>query len=213
MKETDLERGIGEAIIAAIPEPFFVFDEHGRYVRIIGGIDRQRYHDGSHLVGRLMHEVMDELLADRFLAEIRKAIDLDMVHTFIYQLSATEIKGSESLPGPAGKQWFEAHISPLAPVPGQPRMVVWIAFNTTRLHHALQAKERLISDLQEAISEIKTLRGILPICAHCKKIRDDHGYWRQLETYLKEHSEADLSHGICPQCLARHYPEFNETTR
>lgn len=65
--------------------------------------------------------------------------------------------------------------------------------------------------LEEALQQIKTLRGLLPICSSCKSIRDDHGYWNQLETYLRDHSEARLSHGICPDCLQRLYPkEYDE---
>lgn len=66
-------------------------------------------------------------------------------------------------------------------------------------------KEGLIADLQQALSEIKTLRGFLPICAHCKKIRDDEGYWQQLEMYIQTHSDAKFSHGICPECMDIHY--------
>ena len=61
-------------------------------------------------------------------------------------------------------------------------------------------KEKLISELQEALATIKTLHGILPICASCKKIRDDKGYWKQIESYISEHSEAEFSHGYCPEC-------------
>jgi len=66
----------------------------------------------------------------------------------------------------------------------------------------------LIQKLQEALANIKTLRGLLPICASCKKIRDDNGYWHQIETYIRVHSEADFSHGICPECKIRLYPEL-----
>ena len=52
------------------------------------------------------------------------------------------------------------------------------------------------------------LRGILPICAHCKKIRDDQGYWSQAEVYVRDHTEAEFSHGICPECIEKLYPEF-----
>jgi hypothetical protein len=52
------------------------------------------------------------------------------------------------------------------------------------------------------------LRGLLPICASCKKIRDDKGYWNQMETYIEAHSEADFSHGVCPECMERLYPEY-----
>jgi len=69
-------------------------------------------------------------------------------------------------------------------------------------------REELIKKLQDALDKIKVLRGILPICASCKKIRDDNGYWNQIESYIKEHSEAVFSHGICPECAKKLYPEF-----
>lgn len=64
-------------------------------------------------------------------------------------------------------------------------------------------------ELQSAMSKIKILRGLLPICSHCKKIRDDQGYWKQIETYIQEHSEAEFSHGICQECLEKYYKEFD----
>jgi hypothetical protein len=64
--------------------------------------------------------------------------------------------------------------------------------------------------LSSALSEIRSLRGILPICASCKSIRDDQGYWHQVESYLLDHSEIEFSHGICPECKKRLYPEFCE---
>ncbi len=67
-------------------------------------------------------------------------------------------------------------------------------------------KEENIAKLKKALEDIKTLNGLIPICSHCKKIRDDKGYWNRLETYIDEHSEATLSHGICPECIKKHYP-------
>jgi len=69
-------------------------------------------------------------------------------------------------------------------------------------------KENLIIQLQDALSKVKTLSGFLPICASCKKIRDDNGYWNQIESYISTHSEAEFSHGICPDCAKKLYPEF-----
>jgi len=74
---------------------------------------------------------------------------------------------------------------------------------------AEKEKERLIRDLQSALNDIKRLSGLLPICSSCKKIRDDKGYWRQIEAYVKDHSEADFSHGICPDCARLLYPDFD----
>jgi hypothetical protein len=68
-------------------------------------------------------------------------------------------------------------------------------------------RENLILELKKALSEIKTLSGLLPICAHCKKIRNDEGYWEQIEGYIKERSLAEFSHGICPECMNKYYPD------
>lgn len=73
-----------------------------------------------------------------------------------------------------------------------------------------EERERLIADLQNALSQVKTLSGLLPICSVCKKIRDDQGYWEQLESYFKKHSDILFSHGICPNCLKKLYPEIYE---
>jgi hypothetical protein len=64
-------------------------------------------------------------------------------------------------------------------------------------------------DLEKALAKVKTLSGLLPICSHCKKIRDDKGYWNQIESYIQKHSEAEFSHGICRECAKKYYPEFH----
>jgi PAS domain S-box-containing protein len=69
-------------------------------------------------------------------------------------------------------------------------------------------KERLIGELQDALSKVKLLSGFLPICASCKKIRDDKGYWQQIEAYIHDHSEVEFSHGICPECAKKLYPRL-----
>ena len=75
---------------------------------------------------------------------------------------------------------------------------------------AEKEKEDLIKDLQNAFSELRILRGVLPICMYCKKIRDDKGSWNQLEKYITENSSAQFSHGICDKCLNKYYPEYME---
>ncbi len=71
-----------------------------------------------------------------------------------------------------------------------------------------RAREKLIKELRDAIEKIKTLKGLLPICSSCKKIRDDKGYWNQIEAYISAHTDADFSHGLCPDCTAKLYPRF-----
>jgi PAS domain-containing protein len=76
--------------------------------------------------------------------------------------------------------------------------------------HDITERKRAQRDLQQAYANIRTLRGVIPICANCKKIRDDQGYWSQVEVYVREHTEADFSHGICPECMRKLYPEFQD---
>jgi hypothetical protein len=72
-----------------------------------------------------------------------------------------------------------------------------------------QTVEKRTADLQTALSEVKTLSGLLPICMHCKKIRDDQGHWQQMETYIHNHSNAQFSHGLCRECAQKHYPDLD----
>ena len=72
-----------------------------------------------------------------------------------------------------------------------------------------EEKDKLIVELKKALSQVKQLSGLLPICAQCKKVRDDSGYWEQVEVYIRSHSELEFSHGICPDCIKLLYPDLN----
>lgn len=75
----------------------------------------------------------------------------------------------------------------------------------------VEVQEKLLEknrELSQALSEIRTLRGIIPICANCKSVRDDQGYWNQVEVYIRDHSEAEFSHGMCPACMKTFYPDL-----
>ncbi len=75
------------------------------------------------------------------------------------------------------------------------------------IRYAIERK-KLLAQLEQSMKEIRKLRGFLPICSNCKKIRDDKGYWTQVEIYISEHSEAEFSHGICPDCARKMYPKY-----
>jgi PAS domain S-box-containing protein len=81
-----------------------------------------------------------------------------------------------------------------------------VSNDITEQKRAQQEREELIAELQEALSQVKTLSGFLPICATCKNIRNDEGYWQQIEDYIRDHSEAQFSHGVCPECAEKLYP-------
>jgi phosphoserine phosphatase RsbU/P len=88
---------------------------------------------------------------------------------------------------------------------GELRARVAVGRRMIEMQNALADK---IEELRDAIEQIKTLRGIVPICGHCKQIRDDAGYWHQLEVYVRDRTEAEFSHGICPQCMKKLYPDL-----
>jgi len=75
-------------------------------------------------------------------------------------------------------------------------------------HKIDQEKEKLTKELREALDKVKLLSGLLPICISCKKIRNDKGYWMRIEDYLRDHSEAEFSHGVCETCAKKLYPEY-----
>lgn len=90
-------------------------------------------------------------------------------------------------------------------------------FEPPELHARIHAGVRIIElqlqlqqkikELEDVLAQVKTLSGLLPICAWCKKVRDDNGYWQNVESYVEEHTEADFSHGICPDCTEKHFPQ------
>lgn len=87
----------------------------------------------------------------------------------------------------------------------EPFSLVFSELNITKEKLSMEAEE-----LRKALAEVRTLRSLLPICSHCKRVRDDKGYWKQLEIYMREHSGVELTHGVCPYCLKKHYPEYAE---
>jgi sigma-B regulation protein RsbU (phosphoserine phosphatase) len=82
-----------------------------------------------------------------------------------------------------------------------------------RVAELQQALALRVGELEATLAEIKTLKGLIPMCASCKKIRDDQGFWQQVEGYLMQHSQAEFSHGLCPECMEKHYPEYFEIMR
>jgi len=109
--------------------------------------------------------------------------------------------------GADGEQRFVEIASSLIQYRNRPAVLA-IMRDMTKRKQAEEALLRERDKLQAALAKIKTLSGMLPICAHCKKIRDDKGYWNQIEEYIRDHSEVQFSHGLCPECAKELYPEF-----
>jgi PAS domain S-box-containing protein len=100
-------------------------------------------------------------------------------------------------------------VSPVKDAAGRVIGASTLARDISRLKEDERERLRLIEELTAALARVKTLDGLLPICSSCKKIRDDQGYWQQVETYVKKHSDAEFTHGLCPDCATKLYPEFH----
>jgi PAS domain S-box-containing protein len=110
----------------------------------------------------------------------------------------------------SGKQRiYEVQMRPVFNNEGKTIAIDGIGRDITEHRRYEKEREKFISELKEALSKVKTLSGLLPICASCKKIRDDRGYWNQIEAYIRDHSEAEFSHSICPECVNELYPDLD----
>jgi PAS domain S-box-containing protein len=104
--------------------------------------------------------------------------------------------------------WFGQNVRTLFDDGGQVTGFEAVARDITERKELERERERLIAELREALLNVKVLRGLLPICSCCKKVRNDGGYWQQIEIYLREHTHAEFTHGLCPDCLDRYYEEL-----
>ena len=107
-----------------------------------------------------------------------------------------------------GEAYWDDYAVPIKNESGDIVNIIEITRNITERVQAEEALRRERDKLQGALDKVKTLSGMLPICSNCKKIRDDKGYWNQIESYIANHSEVDFSHSICPECAKKLYPEF-----
>ena len=110
-------------------------------------------------------------------------------------------------PGGAGVVWTAHRLRLRAVRAAKRRLGARVNDRTAELKTLLAERDALVGELTQALEKVKTLKGLLPMCAHCKKIRDDQGYWQQVEVYIEHHSEAEFTHGLCPECTRQLYPD------
>ncbi|HXW68624.1 MAG TPA: transporter substrate-binding domain-containing protein [Dissulfurispiraceae bacterium] len=143
---------------------------------------------------------------ERITAEVRRAHDPEGNGVFRVEHRIIRRDGSIRWVTTRSQTFFSGEGSARRPV----RTIGAVSDITERKRMETE-RSNLIIELQEALSKVKQLSGLLPICASCKKIRDDRGYWQRIETYISEHSEALFTHGICPVCAKKMYPEYYDT--
>lgn len=179
-----------KALLESIPEGF----------QAIGKDFRFSYINGAAL--RLMGQAPSELLGREAWSEFPASMGPRVVEHLRGVMAERKPASLETLDQDSG-QWFL-----IAAYPFREGISVLFRDISQRKRHEAE-RESLIADLQEALAKVRTLQGLIPICASCKKIRDDQGYWRQLESYFREHSGAEFSHGLCPECAEQVMREIN----
>ena len=209
----DSERRLND-IINFLPDPTWVIDTRGRVIAWNQAISRVTGIDKKEIVGK-----GDYVYAVPFYGKPRPVL-IDMVlnpdqewdkeYLSIRKKDGFPI-GSESFHPSMGNggTYFAGAAARLYNAEGTVVGAIETLRDITATKQSEQEREKLISELKEALAKVRTLSGLLPICSSCKKIRDDKGYWKQIESYLSDHSEAEFSHGICPECAKKLYPEFD----
>lgn len=201
-EKLDLERNHLRTLIDNLPDLIFFKDTEGRYVlnnlahlRSLG-VKKQ-----EEVIGKNTFDFNPPELAQQYHKD-----EMQIVQTAEGLLNRTEIAVHRDT---GEKRWHLTSKIPLINDNGRVTGIVGIARDITNQKLAEEERERLLSELQKTLNEVKTLSGLVPICANCKKIRDDKGFWNQVETYIQERSEARFSHGICPDCVQVLYPGYS----
>lgn len=196
------ERNLLRTLIDNIPDRIFVKDTEARFL----------LNNKAHIVAlgaTLQEEVRGKTDFDfrpKELAEEYYKSDMEVLRKGVAIMNQEQ--PSYSADGTQG--WQLSTKIPLRDPDNNIIGLVGISRDITQLKKVEQEREALIDELQEALASVKTLKGLLPICANCKKIRNDKGYWEVVESYVMKHSDATFTHGLCPDCQKLLYPDFTK---
>jgi PAS domain S-box-containing protein len=147
---------------------------------------------------RLIREILHPGWRGKFDREFKKVLCGKAEGTHVFPILHTS----------GETRWIQLRTTILRSPDSELLAIEGIASDITDWKRQEGERKRLIRHLRKALAEVKTLSGLLPICSHCKKVRDDQGYWQQIDAFITEHSDLFFSHGLCPECLAQHYPEY-----
>ncbi|WP_206484272.1 sensor domain-containing diguanylate cyclase [Thalassotalea sp. G2M2-11] len=157
MKDFSTDSQLLNALLQATPDPCFILDNNGKYIDVLGGHNREMYHDARHLIGKTLHQVLPQHIADDFIKQIYLAIRSAKLVTYRYSLSDDDVEGYKGTQGPVGKRYFEAHIFPFHSADDVIEQVVWMAFDITRLTNLINEKEQLVASLEQANRKLEQL--------------------------------------------------------
>lgn len=181
-------------ILNYIPDLIFVKDRQHRWILLNDAFCSALGHGREELIGKTDYDFHTKEQADIFWEKDDLVFDTEGINV-----------NEEVYTDPKGELRTILTSKAAFTDPRGRKLLVGVAHDITLRKRAEQDRENLISELSDALAKVRTLTGLLPICASCKKIRDDEGYWSQIESYLKKHTLVEVSHGLCPECAEQMY--------
>ncbi len=194
------ERNLLRTIIDVIPEQIYVKDLACRKtIANLADVNSMGLHSEAEVLGKDDFELFPKEIAEGFIADDRTVI----------QTGHSVMNREEyMIDGQGQKHWLLTSKLPLYDERGETIGLVGVGRDITESKKAETEREKLIKELQNALADVKLLSGLVPICSNCKKIRDDKGYWTQVEAFIQDRSDARFTHSICPDCLEKLYPDL-----
>jgi PAS domain S-box-containing protein len=187
-------------IFDAIPSSIFVKDTQGHYIFCNAAFEEYTGLKKDEIVGKTDYDINPRRIADPY---------HEMDNILLENGDAQDYEVYFQNPD-GNNQAVLFNKACYTNAEGSVMGLVGVITDVTDRKAAEEEKKELIRRLHNALSEIRTLSGLLPICSYCKKVRNDQGYWSKIEQYVQEHSDTQFSHGICPDCLKEHYPDHYE---
>jgi PAS domain S-box-containing protein len=195
-QQINKERQFSESLINSLPGVMYVFDRLGHFVRWNKNFETIAGYSSNQIIK--MNPL--DFIASEDKTRVRKSIEI-----VFKEGNANVEAGLSTVSGKIIPYLFTGYKF----VQNKLNYLVGVGLDISDRIKTEKEKENLINKLNETLSQVKQLSGFLPICASCKKIRDDKGYWNQIESYIKDHSEAEFSHSICPDCRKKLYPDLD----
>jgi PAS domain-containing protein len=199
--ERDLERRrFLENVLLSLAHPFYVIDAETYEVLMANEAAKASVTNGTATCYRLTHGRDTPCDGD----------DRECPLEIVRKTRAQATTEHRHIMGDGEERIFEVHGFPVFDGEGKLIQMIEYALDITDRKVVEREREELIRQLEKALGEVKTLSGMLPICSSCKKVRDDRGYWNQIEQYISQRSEAHFSHSLCPDCAEQLYPGLAE---
>jgi PAS domain S-box-containing protein len=185
-------------VLDASTDPIFNILEDGTYRYVNLAFSTAFGKRPEEVIGMRIWDIFDAVEADQRMAIVKQAFATKQTIVFDVRVPAVD-----------GDRYYMTSVRPQLDAEDRVNSVVCISKEITERKRVEVEREQLIKELQAALAKVRTLSGLLPICAHCKKVRDDEGYWTRIESYISAHTQAEFSHGICPECAFNVFPEMS----